>query len=66
MIAVIRAQCSIGQYGLRPAIRCAVYEGPLWAESRPANPSSLGSKPQIVTLTGRINWDRFRDHFNVF
>jgi hypothetical protein len=40
-------------------------EGRLRAESRPANPSSLGSKPQIVTLTGRINWDRFRDQFYI-
>jgi hypothetical protein len=29
----MRASCSIGNNGLRPAIRCAVYEGPLWAYS---------------------------------
>nr|WP_271534868.1 hypothetical protein [Planktomarina sp.] len=27
--------------------------------------SGFGSKPQIVTLTGCINWDRFQDRFYI-
>lgn len=27
----IRVECSIRYFGLRPAVRCAVHEGPVWA-----------------------------------
>ena len=36
--------------GLGAAVRGVLHQGRLWAESRPANSSSFGSKPKNFTL----------------